>query len=260
MNNSLVKTCTSDGLYLHGYHVESSDKKTVLLLIHGLEGNFYEIEFVHTLSKELDRNDIGFLSVNTRGNGKITDFNTKDDKIVTIGSWNELLEEAHLDISAWIEFLISENYENIILSGHSLGTFKVVRYLFEGKYADKIKKLILLAPFDIKTSFNTYGESVNLSEQTKNSWINDSDFSKIFSFFDSNYSYPILNKIQIPVKIIVGSKDIFFHPSDLKHPENAMDILLKNIKNSDGIVIEDLDHSYNPYPEKMVDEVLKFIK
>jgi predicted alpha/beta hydrolase family esterase len=38
------------------------------------------------------------------------------------------------------------------LQGHSLGTFKIVRYLFEGKYADKINKLILLAPFDIKTS------------------------------------------------------------------------------------------------------------
>ena len=61
---------------------------------------------------------------------------------------NELLEEAHLDISAWIKFLLDEGYQEIILQGHSLGTIKVIRYLFEGEYKNKISKLILLAPFE----------------------------------------------------------------------------------------------------------------
>ena len=256
MSNKLVQVCTSDGLYLHGYHNESSDKKTVLLHIHGFEGNFYENNFIHVLSKELEKNDIGFLSVNTRGNGKITDFNTKDGNLITIGSWNELLEEAHLDISAWIEFLISKNYENIILSGYSLGTFKVVRYLFEGKYTDKIKKLILLAPFDIKID----EDCKQISEKTYESWVNDTDFSKMFNFSDKSYSFPILNKIEIPVKTIVGSKDNCFCLSNPNHPQEILNILLKNIKNSEGVVIQDAEHSYEPYPEKMAEEVIQFIK
>ena len=41
-----------------------------------------------------------------------------------------------------------QGYSEFILAGHSLGTIKSVRYLFEGEYADTIRSLILLAPFD----------------------------------------------------------------------------------------------------------------
>ncbi len=260
MKNKLIQVCTSDGIYLHGYYIPSSDKKSVLLHIHGFEGNFYENNFIYVLADELEKNNIGFLTVNTRGNGSKTDFNTKSGEIVHIGGFYELLEEAHLDISAWIEFLIAEGYENIILQGHSLGTMKVVRYLFEGKYADKINKLILLAPFDMKTSMEVNGAKKWLSPKTYNSWRSDDDFGRMFEFCSKDYNFPILNKIKIPTKIIVGSKDEYFHLSNKEHPEEAMDILLKNIPNSQGIIIPDALHSYKPHEDIMVKEVIKFIK
>ena len=76
MKNRLVQLATPDGLYIHGYHSPSSDKKYVVLHIHGSEGNFYENNFVHVIAKELENSNIGFLTVNTRGNGKDTEFNT----------------------------------------------------------------------------------------------------------------------------------------------------------------------------------------
>jgi len=102
----LLQISTSDGLYLHGFYSPSESKKTGVLFIHGFEGNFYESGFIYALIKEFEAKDIGLLTVNTRGNGKATNFNTINGDIKRIGSWYELLEEAHLDITAWLKYLI----------------------------------------------------------------------------------------------------------------------------------------------------------
>jgi len=64
-NNKLLQITTSDGLYLHGYYSPSIDKKTALLHIHGFEGNFYENSFVFALANDLEKANIGFITVNT---------------------------------------------------------------------------------------------------------------------------------------------------------------------------------------------------
>lgn len=252
--NQLLQISTSDGLYLHGFYSPTSDKKVVVLHIHGYEGNFYENNFIYSLIKNLSQNNIAFLTVNTRGNNKNSDFNTVSGKYKTIGSWNELLEEAHLDISAWIKFLIDEGYQEIILQGHSLGTIKVIRYLFEGEYKNKITKLILLAPFEKKSTPSS------LSPKTKKSWDNETDFARVFDFSDINYGFPILKKINIPTKIIVGEKDPCFFPSDKNNYQKAMDILLTHIPNSQGVFIPKAIHSYKPNEDLMSQEVINFIK
>jgi len=252
-NNQLVQVSTSDGLYLHGYYSPSCDKKTALLHIHGSEGNFYENNFIYVLEKHLNENNIAFLTVNTRGNGLTTDFNTVNGKIKTIGTQKELLEEAHLDISAWIKFLIEEGYQEIILQGHSLGTMKVIRYLFEGEHKDKVKKLILLAPF----------EKVRLPElspETQESWAGSSDFARVFDFTSEDYDFPILKQIKIPTKIIVGEKDEYFYPTNPNDFQKIMDLLLNHIPNSQGVFIPDAVHSFKPNEELMAKEVINFIK
>lgn len=87
-NNKLVQVNTLDGLYLHGYYAPTQDKKTVLLHIHGFEGNFYENNFIYVLADELEKNNIAFLTVNTRGNGSKTDFNTTvSSNLTTTPKW-----------------------------------------------------------------------------------------------------------------------------------------------------------------------------
>lgn len=253
ISNQLVQVCTSDGLFLHGFYSPTSDKKVALLHIHGFEGNFYENNFVYSLIKSLSQNNIAFLTVNTRGNNKITDFNTVVGEYKTIGAWNELLEEAHLDISAWIKFLLDEGYQQIILQGHSLGTIKVIRYFFEGEYKDKINKLILLAPFEKQTPLP------DLSPQSYESWNNQSDLARVFDFSAKDYDFPILKQIKIPTKIIVGEKDEYFYPSNPNDYKRIMDLLLNHIPNSQGVFIPEALHSYKPNENLMSQEVVKFI-
>lgn len=285
-NKKLVQISTSDGLFLHGYYVPSDDKKVAILHIHGFEGNFYENNFVYFLAKELEDKNIGFLSVNTRGNGRDTDFNTTDDKYKKIGARYELLEEAHLDITAWLKYLISEGYKEIILQGHSLGTMKAVRYLFEGELKDKVRRLILLAPFDKKgymvvqkldtdkllakaqdmvdtgkgdeLTTSEFGDGI-ISYKTFISWYKQDDLGRVFEFCSPEYDFPMLKQIKIPSKIIVGSIDEYFYPTNPEHPEVAMNLLLKNIQNSKGKIIEGAVHSYKPHEDLMAKEVSNFI-
>jgi pimeloyl-ACP methyl ester carboxylesterase len=80
----------------------------------------------------------------------------------------------------------------------------------------------------------------------------------MFEFCSKDYDFPVLKKIKIPTKIIVGSKDEYFYPSNPKHPEGAMGILLKNITNSTGKIIDGAIHSFKPHEDVMVREVGEF--
>jgi pimeloyl-ACP methyl ester carboxylesterase len=284
--NKLLQITTSDGLYLHGYYVPSESKKVGILHIHGFEGNFYENNFVHILANEMEEKGIGFLTVNTRGNGRDTSFNTVEGKDKRVGARYELLEEAHLDISAWLKYLMNEGYKEIILMGHSLGTMKAVRYLFEGEYKDKIDRLILLAPFDkkgymliqkkdIESLLNKAQKLVDseqgdelmtpefgdgtTSYKTFISWYKQDDLGRMFEFCSPQYDFPVLKQIKIPTKVIVGSIDEYFYPSNPEHPEEAMEILLKNISNSKGKIIDGAVHSFKPHEDIMAKEVSSFV-
>ena len=285
--NILLRVSTPDGFYLHGYYVPSEEKEVAVLNVHGMNGNFYEVNYVNVLADKLEKEGVGFLTVNTRGNGKDTDFDTVEGKIKRIGSYYELLEEAHLDITAWLKLLISEGYKKIILMGHSAGTIKTVRYLFEGELKEKISKLILLAPIDalgariangrnnIEDFLRKAQEKVSegkgeelitpefdhdiLSYQTFISWYKQDDLGRMFEFFNKSYDFPILKKIKIPTKIIVGTNDKYFYPSNPEHQDEAMEILLSNVYNSTGKIIKGSNHCFVSFEDEIVKEVIQFI-
>lgn len=287
MKNKLLQITTSDGLYLHGYYAPSEDKKVGVIYIHGMEGNFYQDNYVYPLLNELEEKDIGFLGVNNRGNGKDTDFNTTDGKGIRIGSRYEILEEAHFDITPCVKFLVDEGYREIVLMGHSAGTVKAVRYLFEGELKEKVSKLILLSPIDplgfriakgrkdIDNFLNKAQAKVDegkgdeivtpdfdhdiLSYKTFISWYKRDDLGRMFEFCSPEYDFPILKKITVPTKIVTGSKDEYLHPSNPEHPEEAMALLLKNISNSKGKIIDGAVHSFKPHEDVMVSEVSSFV-
>jgi pimeloyl-ACP methyl ester carboxylesterase len=285
---NLVQTTTADGLILHGYYSSAVEKKEVILFVHGMAGNFYENQFVQSLIESVESLDIGLLTGNNRGNGKDTDFNTITHSIKGIGSQYELLEDAHLDITAWIRFLMNEGYEKVVLIGHSAGSIKSVRYLFEGELQEKVSKLILLAPIDplgyrqahgrhkIEAYLKKAQDKVEaglgeelitpefdhdvLSYQSFISWYQQNDLGRMFEFCSPEYNFPTLQNINIPTKIIVGSKDEFFHPTNPNHPELAMNILLIHIPQAVGVIIPEATHCYIGHEDEMVKEVLSFIK
>ncbi|MCA9382503.1 alpha/beta fold hydrolase [Candidatus Dojkabacteria bacterium] len=277
---NLVTTITEDKLILHGLYHEADKSKPAVIYIHGFETTFYAHKFVHKIAEKFNQSNTPYLLAENRGTGIITEFINTDGVGKYYGSFREKLEEAHLDISAWIEFLKNEGYEEIILMGHSLGTIKSVRYLFEGEYANVVKSLILLAPFDknaylvvknkdqwkkhveiakgkidsgkglesIPPEFDDYPVTYN----TYYSWYKVDDLNCMYDFYRKDYDFPVLNKINIPVKVIIGGKDDFlFFPQFNKDGEEIKEILEKNLPKGDVTLLPDSGHVFRGFEDEV---------
>lgn len=145
---------TRDGLWLYGLFLQSNKRDTVFINIHGTASNFYEEYFIEVLTGRFLQEGIAMLSTNNRGAGVY-------DAYQKSGAAVERFEDCIKDIDAWIEFVIKEGYKKIILSGHSLGTEKVVYYMSNGEYADKVKAVVLLAPADSHGSHRVLDGDIN---------------------------------------------------------------------------------------------------
>jgi len=282
----LVRAATQDDLLLSGLLMPGPKDRPALLHIHGFEGDFFSNDFIPAIAKKV-RNQNAFLTVQTRGMAGDYGPRKASGGWKTGGAWYELLGEAKLDIDAWVKFLIDQGYSKIILSGHSLGTLKVTRYLFEGAYKDKIVGLILLAPFDniYLAERHTKGRlpeclkfakqkvaagqgkknipkrflNFTLSYQSYLSWLDDGDFSHAFDFYRSDSEFPVLKKINVPVSVIMGTKDEYFHPSNPEHPEAAAALLKSNIAQCSMNLLSGTDHDYAGFAEPVADAVSKFL-
>lgn len=274
MQIELVQTETPDNLILSGLYSEGDKEKEAVILVHGFTSDFYSHKFFHTIQKTFHEKGIASVAIQNRGTGLYTEFLKKGrNDAVYIGSYYEKLEEAHLDITGWINFLKDKGYSKIVLAGHSLGTIKAVRYLFEGEHVDMVSRLILLAPFDKnsylqKKSGDEWKKHVEIAKQkiaegkeeetipntfddfpmtyrTFYSWYLDSDLSNMFDFYrGDSYNFPTLNKIDIPVQIIVGDSDDFFYIEPFSTLESTKKILEENIKNLDLKIVEGSGHTF----------------
>jgi hypothetical protein len=141
MKYPIVQVKTADNLWLHGFFLKASESKTVFINIHGTASNFYEEYFIEMMTEKFLEAGISMLSTNNRGAGVY-------DAYQGTGAATEIFEDSLIDIDTWINFALEEGFKSIILSGHSLGTEKVVYYMNNGKYVDKITAIVLLAPAD----------------------------------------------------------------------------------------------------------------
>ena len=135
MKGSLVKTITSDGLEHAGFWMKLKSD-TALLHVHGTAGDFYTHKFIEQEGLALAKENISFLSVNTRGHDVYADIRKHiGNKIewASYGGGFEKFEDCVLDIQAWVDFLKKQGVKKIILQGHSLGAQKVLYYQYKAK-------------------------------------------------------------------------------------------------------------------------------
>lgn len=290
MNNyNHIQVTTKDQFKLNGLYKVGDKTKPAVIMIHGFTSDFYSHKFYHSISQKLEAQGNAVILAQTRGTGIVTEFLKTDGSGEHVGSYYEKIEEGHLDITAFIKFLFDEGYSEIILTGHSLGTIKSVRYLFEGEYKDKIKKLILLAPFD-KNAFmevkapNKWYEFVEIAKQkiedgkekefvpvpeyedfamsyqTFYSWYIQDDLSCMWDFYRRDYDFPTMKKINIPTKVIIGSKDEYLSYAGFgTTTESCMEIIKKNIKDCETVIIEGSEHCYGGFEDQVADEVANFV-
>jgi alpha-beta hydrolase superfamily lysophospholipase len=129
MKTTLYKVLTEDSLELPGllYEPETPTQK-VLVHVHGMAGNFYENKFLDVIAETLTSNGIAFYVFNNRGTEFIKDMykvGKEKREVIRLGDTYEKFEDCLIDIKAAIDFVESKGFNNIHLSGHSLGGPKV---------------------------------------------------------------------------------------------------------------------------------------
>lgn len=289
-NYDLVQVNTDDDLILSGLYQAGDKDKPVVTLVHGFTGDFYTHKFYHSIAEKLKQNQMGLVLAQSRGTGLHTKFYKSKGKSLHIGSYYEKLEEAHLDISAFVEFLKAEGYTNIVLAGHSLGTIKAVRYLFEGKFRQDITKMILLAPFDknvfmeikagdkleeyleVARSIIQSGKGQDLvpvpeyedfpmTYETFLSWYDKTDLNSIWDFYRAkDYHFPILKQIKIPVLAVLGDQDEFVNYPDYGvSAQQALATIESNIPTSQTLLLESTGHTYKGKESELAKSVGDFL-
>jgi pimeloyl-ACP methyl ester carboxylesterase len=284
-----MQVLTKDNIRLNGLYSAGDKSKAASIFIHGFTTDFYSHKFYHSIAEKLHTQSNAIILAQTRGTGIQTEFIKSNGEGIFIGSYYEKLEEAHIDISAFVEFIIKEGYSNIALIGHSLGTIKSVRYLFEGEFKDKISKLVLLAPFD-KNAFmeikaqgkwqeflevakkkieEGHGKEIvptpeyedyPMTYETFYSWYEQSDLNRIWDFYNKDYDFPALKRINIPMKVILGEKDDFVnYPTLGVTPQGALDTIKKHVKTCETSLVAESGHTYFGFEKEVADQVSSFI-
>lgn len=151
----LVQTKVSKDLTLHGALYETGKKDLVIINIHGTGSNFYEEDFIGVEARAVGRLGVALLTTNNSGNAVMQSWGSDYQ---AHGCALEKFEDCLRDIDKWISFVLDRGYKAVILQGHSLGTEKVVYYMYRGKHRHKVAGVILLGFAD---SYGTQQQWLN---------------------------------------------------------------------------------------------------
>ncbi len=287
MEYPIIQVKTSDNKLLYGLYLRSPNSKTILVNIHGTASNFYENYFIELLARKFIDKDVSLLSTNNRGAGVY-------DAYQETGAAVEKFEDCPIDIDTWTEFILKEGYQNIILSGHSLGTEKVVYYMNNGKFANKISSIILLAPADsygshhildgktnprlpqikslLKKSENlikqgkgdiflsrdAYGSRDGIMPKSADSFINflgpNSKVLESLPFKTKKLDF--YSKIKVPILVVIGDQEEY---TAIPITE-ALKLMKQKNKNTQIFQIKDCDHDFQGKEKELINIILNFIK
>lgn len=138
LQGKLVSCVTKDDLHLYGFFRSSGD--TVLAHTHGTASAYGIEAFEVGLDIWAEEMGWGFLTYNNRGAHVLEDWQKS-------GAAVEKFSDSPIDIISWLNFLKSNDVKKVILSGHSLGTEKIVNFARKNQHPMVIQ-LLLLSPSD----------------------------------------------------------------------------------------------------------------
>lgn len=159
LSGEVVTVNTSDGFELKGILHRGSTNK-IIAHTHGTASFYGNEAFEPELLKHCKENGYAFLSFNNRGAHILSE---------NSGAAVELFSDCPKDFDAWIQFCQNEGYEDIVLSGHSLGTEKIAHYVRNFR-PSLVSSVILLAPSDTIGNQIRYEKTIgkNFFDESKN--------------------------------------------------------------------------------------------
>lgn len=284
----IVKTITSDDLVLNGLLSEPPLlKNKIVIHVHGMAGSIVLEDFYQIMHEQYVKSGFSFLAGENRGLGVVTPFmQSSSGKLKLFGSALEKFEKGQVDIKAWVDYALSLGYKEIWLQGHSLGCSKIAYYL-EKHSSDHIKGVIFISPAGMlglakvlqgKSIIDRAGKLIKagkgkelihnkvwrsgfLSADTIMNFFGKKSNMNIFRFTNHDTKWTVINKIEVPVLAITGTKDEGIVL--LEDPYEAMEKLKKELIRSPKtktVVLENASHMFMGFGKQIANEVINFLK
>ena len=130
MKIDLERVQTEDGITLHGALRRPDAGSAIVsgadlvIMHHGVGGNFYNPHFFEPMSDRLLRGGCAVLRVNNRGHDLA--YNNPAGRL---GAAFESVDDCRKDWKAWLDHASSLGFQRIALWGHSLGAVKTIYFL-----------------------------------------------------------------------------------------------------------------------------------
>ena len=131
MSGEIVQVRASDGVRLDGMWRTpegvgaGSLPVDVMLLHHGVGGNFYGASPFESFVPRLLEHGCVTLRVNNRGHDAVSN-ELRDGQRTAFGAAYEVIDDCRADWAAWLDFAEAQGYARIGVWGHSLGAVKSI--------------------------------------------------------------------------------------------------------------------------------------
>ena len=280
MSYPIVEIKSIDNITLYGLLSQPAKSDVIYLNIHGTGSNFFCEKFQKIFYDQLPEMGVDVLFTNNRGSYVM-------DSWQDTGAALEIFEDSLLDIDAWIEWAIKENYSKIILSGHSHGTEKVVYYMNNGKHKDKVSAIVLMGFCDSYETQKNYektipenlmaealqkvntnkgyelltgqrraqaGEVPTSAKTYLNYFSNDSELSKVLPF-RNNSTLPMIHSINVPILGIIGDHDEY----TIIPIKDAAHLIERENKLAKVYQVEGSGHCYEGYQQELISLIKDFL-
>ena len=258
----LVSFTTDDGVQLHGllYHSQS-DSGSVVIHVSGGPGSFYGTQDMAPLAEKLTENGLSLLSINMRTAG-------------ANGMFYANFEDYRRDVGGAVEFSKNHGMRNIFLLGHSLGSTRVVYYVYRAS-DQNVKGIILsgavTSPYQAlvekwnaqqKEAFDEFlaeqrnlikaGRGKSLSSYPVDAGIelihSASTWVDIFGHPEESNASTVkfADEITVPVLLIHGTDDPIAPPTNAHEIRDAM----VNSPAAELIIVKGADHVFTQHAEQ----------
>ena len=195
MKVDLVDVKTRDGVRLDGILREPASTPSrlgvdIVILHHGVGGNFYDPGMFAEYSDALLEKGCAVLRVNNRGHDPINR-TVVEGESQRLGAAYEVMDDCKYDWKAWMDFAQQAGYQNIGLWGHSLGATKSIYYM--GTQGDqRVKCVVAGSPtrFSYQT-FSTIEEGPEFRDRAEQSQ-KHIDEGRPATLIETLYPFPLL--------------------------------------------------------------------
>jgi pimeloyl-ACP methyl ester carboxylesterase len=242
---------------------DHASRSLAVVWIHGHTGHFDERHPV-AIGRQAAAHGFTFVSGNNRGHDYGASLQRGGDPPVLGGGWWEKVEEAPFDVGAWVSFAERIGFSQVVLAGHSLGTYKVT--LYQGlRHDPRVRAMILGSPPVLVLAGSKRdpdlenraarlvsegkGEELipsplggNISAQTLDSWARAR-----MDVFGVSSPQPLIAQISCPLLVCLGSDE-----PDLVTAADV-EIIRRNavaVPRFDVRLIEGADHVYTGHEKE----------